>query len=542
MKIEIEQTTITGPSAVRLTHGDESMVWDVSVYSKSSDHKSPMNPQLIFREINGWWASQPLTVQNQFWELYQEAREALDTIFQVRDLQERLQDIVRRIYAIDALSSMDHWVRHRSEVRFPSDLKETIEEIRADGMDYPNRKEKTYLKGEYIDLATMTVKLRVMVPIWAEFIKMTRREVGGNSKELEAFRLLYHADIHRSAAMARLQEYVQVTVRTLVGSDLPATVILNGMSENELADWMLATCVVRRLAMCQISVSDDSSNIITNVYQYVRLGVQGAQKKHGKKFGGRVNLRPPSERGEEKQKRSVAEINKVKQELPDGIRVFLNVYMDDPQRLLYRALLLTRKGSTRLVAPKPDGVDERLLECMLAIDKIPEMTLEPFQITLIQYTLAHVLSAKGIPLLTFESMKVAIGVAQCVLWEWGFYDLAALLTAQRYEIGEEAMIGAPETRARIPKEMLEEQAVRWPYQKPVRGKVAARQSNIAAKAVDILSDMMVEADWELFCPPRLVALVAHTAVGRRMTVPSDIRLSLSLLVNKMYDTQKESGE
>lgn len=540
MKIEIEQTTITGPSSVRLTHAGESMVWDVSVYSKSSDHKSPMNPQLIFKEINGWWASLPLKSQLKFWELYQEAREVLDTIFNVSDLQERLQDIIRRFYDIEEFTSLDHWVRHHSGIRFPADLKETIEDIRSDGIDYPNRKEKTYLKGEYIDLAVMTVQLRPMVPIWAEFIRMTRRDVGGNSKELEAFRLLYQSKIHESNTMSRLQEYVHVTVSTLVGSDLPATVILNGMSETELSDWMLATCVVRRLAMCQISVNDEASNIITNVYQYVRLGVQGSQKKHGKKFGGRVNLRPPSEMGEDKQKRAVAEINKVKQELPDGVRVFLNVFMEKPTIVLYRALGLTQRGSMELIAEKPEGIDERLTACAAVVDQIPDLSFEPFQITLVQYTLSHVFPAKGVPLLTFSSLKNAIAVSQCVLWEWGFYDLAALLTAQRYEMGEEAMIGAPETRSRISRELLDDQANRWVFQKPVRGKITARQSNVAAKAVDILSDQMAEADWELFCPHKLIELVSHTAVGRRMSIPSDIRISLSLLLNKVYDISKES--
>lgn len=539
MKIEIEQTTVTGPSAVRLSHGGQSMVWDTSAYSKSSDHKSPMNPQLIFQEINRFWATLPLKTQEQFWDLYVEARRAFDTLFDIRDLRDALQDIAKRMFDIEALDGLDHWVRHRSGIRFPSDLKETFDDIKADGMDYPHRKEKTYLKGEYTALAIMTVELRMMVPIWSEFIRMTRKEVGGNSKELEAFRLLYRTKIHQSAAMHRLQEYVHVTVKTLVGNELPATVILNGMSETELVDWMLATCVVRRLAMCPISVSDDVSNIITNVYQYVRLGVQGAQKKHGKKFGGRVNLRAPNEPGEDKAKRAVAEVNKVKQELPDGMRVLLNYYTEQPQNVLLRAMGLTRRGSFELVGAMPEGLMDRLQLCLDAIERIPHFEVEAHQRTLTQYTLSPVITARGIPLLNYTAIKRMIAVTQCVLWEWGFYDIAALMTAQRYVLDDDAMVGAPETRGRIPKEAMDLQAVRWPYSQPSKGKQSFRMNNVAAKAVDLLSDIMAESDWELFCPAPLAAMVERSTRGRRMVVPADIRQVLSDLLIKIYDLQKE---
>lgn len=538
MKIDIEQTTVTGPSAIRLSHGNDSMVWDTSAYSKSSDHKSPMNPQLIFQELNGFWASMPLKSQEKFWNLYLEARQALDTLFDIRDLREALQDIAKRIFEIEELEHIDHWVKHRSGIRLPADLKESFEDI-VDVVDYPHRKEKTYLKGEYVALATMVIQFRLMVPIWSEFIRNTRKAVGGNSKELEAFRLLYRSRIHNSPALHRLQEYVQVTVKTLIGGELPATVILNGMSETELVDWMLATCIVRRLAMCPISVNDDVSNIITNVYQYVRLGVQGAPKKHGKKFGGRVNLRPPNEIGEERGKRAVAEINKVKQEIPDGIKVFLNVYADNPYRVLLRALGLTRKGSHELTGPIPEGLENRFNQCLTTIDKIPGFEVEKHQETLIQYTLSNVFPPKGVPLLWYDTIKTMAAITQCVLWEWGFYDLAALMTAQRVVVDEDAMIGAPETRGRIPKELMDEQAIRWPYNQPSKGKQSFRQSNVAAKAVDILSDMMAETDWELFCPPALSAMVERSTRGRRMVVPPDIRSVLSHLLIKIYDQQKE---
>lgn len=547
MRIDIEQTTATGPASVRVHHGGRSMIWDTSAYSKSSDHKSPMNPQLVFKEINEFWASLPLQSQEKFWEIYLEAREILDSVFDTRDLREALQDVVKKLYDLPEFDGMEHWVRHHSKIRFPSDLKETFEEVQADGLSYQHRKEKTYLKNEYIDLTVMTVQLRAMVPIWSEFIRTTRKDVGANSKELEAFRLLYKSKIHSTAAMARLLLYVQLTTKSFLGSELPATVILNGMGENEVPDWMLATCIVRRLAMCPISVTDDSSNIITNVHQYVKLGVAGAPKKHGKRFNGKVTLKAPGERGEDKAKLSVAEINKMKQQIPDGMRVLLSVYASNPQNVLLRALGITKKGSfeQNTTEYSPEAIAEikdRLMACIETIKKIPQFEISPHHTTLTQWSLGHVFTAKGVPLLHQSEMLSLIAVAQTALWTWGFYDLAALITAQEYVIDEDELLGAPESRGRIPKELMEALVVKWPHNETSRSKQNARQTNVAAKSVDMLSDIMSRSDWVLHCPKELATHVERFTRGRRMVVPPDIRQSLTYLLLKFEENLKDQTE
>lgn len=539
MRIDIEQSVATGPASIRLSHGNDSMLWDTATYAKSSDRKSPMNPTLIFKEINGFWESLPQAEQTQYWELYVEARQILDNTFDLKDIQTALQEIVTKFYDLPSMEKLQHWVIYRSGVRVPADLKETFEDVGADNISYPHRKEKTYLRGEYLDLVAMTVSLRIMVPIWAEFIRITRRQAGGNSKELEAFRLLYFSRINYVPAMQRLLSYVQLTVSTLLGNEVHATAILNGMGSVEFSDWMLAMTIVRRLSMCPISSEDDVSNVITNVYQYVKMSVKGSHKRHSKKFGGKVTLRKANEVGEDGQKKTSAEVYKVKQEVPDGVRVLMRVYMSEPQRVLYRALGLTKPGSAALVQEKPDGLDTRLQQCLDLIHLLPDFVVMQHHVTLAQWSLAHVMPVRGIPQLTLEALKKALAVAQCVLWEWGYYDLAALITAKPYEMDDDMMLGAPETRTRIPKEMLEELNRRWPYIQPSRGKQSFRQSNVAAKAIDMLCDHLTLSDWVLCCPKELVERVSRGATSRRFTIPGDIRGTLAQLLMSIEQIQKE---
>ena len=526
---------------MKLSHDGQSMLWDISVYSKSSDRKSPMNPTLIFREINAFWETLSQKEQLAYWELYVKARQVFDNVFDLKDIQAQLQDISRQFYELPSLDKLHHWVLYRSGVRVPSDFKETFEDVGADNISYPHRKEKTYLRGEYLDLVVMTISLRIMVPLWGEFIRVTRRQVGGNSKELEAFRLLYFSRVSHTPTMQRLLSYVQLTVSTLLGNEVHATAILNGMGSVEFADWMLAMTIVRRLSMCPVSSEDDVSNVITNVYQYVKMSVKGSHKKHSKKFGGKVTLRKANELGDDGQKKTSAEVYKVKQEIPDGIRVLMRVYMDDPARVVYRALGLTKAGSMGFVLPKPDGLDARLQQCLDLIHVLPDFTVSQHHITLTQWALSRVMPVQGIPQLTMDALKKALAIAQCVLWEWGFYDLAALVTAKPYEMDDDMMLGAPETRGRIPRELLEDLNRRWPYIQPSRGKQSTRQSNVAAKAIDSLCEHLTISDWILCCPKELVEKVSRGGQSRRFSIPGDIRDTLAqLLISIEQQTHEDA--
>lgn len=543
MRIDIDQAITTGPVTFRLSHGSKAMLWDAVIYNKASDRRSPMNPEQVFREINAFWATLPQAEQAAYWDLYVEARAVLDTVFDLKDLQEKLQDIVRRIYELPSLEKLSHWVIYRSGIRIPPEMKEVFSEVADNGVSYSHRREKTYIRSEYVDLAIMTVSLRLMVPIWAEFIKNTKRQVGGNSKELEAYRLLYFSKVHQSPAMIRLQQYVQTTVTTLQGSEINATAILNGMGVIEFVDWMLALTIVRRLSMCPISSSEvDSSSLVTNAHQYVKLGVKGGSKKHNKKFGGKVTLRKVNETGEDGQKKTSAEVYKIKQEVPDGIRVLMQVYLDDPQRALYRILGLTKSGSNALVQPKPEGLDARLKACLEWVDNIPDFEIMPHHITLVQWTFTPFLSPRAIPLLSFDALKRALAITQTVLWEWDYYDLAALVTAKPFEMDDDVMVGASETRGRIPKDLMDDLNTRWPYTQASRGKQSFRQSNVAAKAVDALCDHMTISDWVLCCPNELVEKASRNGQNRRFSIPSDIRSSLSRLLIQLESQIAQSQE
>lgn len=531
MEIKVIKAVSTGPTVLEISHGGKSTLWDVVSYSKSSDRRSPMDTELIFKEINEYWATLSQKEQTQYWDIFQKAREALDTQLNHSVLSKTLTELCSKLYELVDLEKLQHWVVFRSGIKIPSDLKESFEDLSSDGISYPHRREKTYLRHEYIELVVLTVALRMMVPIWGEFIKTARKDIGATSKEIEAFRLLFESKLHTVPAMLRLQEYIHTTVSALQGADVNAASILNGMGLVEFSDWITALTVVRRLSMCQISASDtDNSNLVTNVYQYVKLNVRGSYKKHSKKFGGKVTLRKLTDIGDDKQNKTVAEVYKIKQEVPDGIKVLMQTYFKRPDVVLLRLLGYLEPGQVEPVKPIPDDLIQKLQLCLQWISHIEEFELYPHQITLAQWVLSPILSPKAIHLLTYDALLSAIAVTQAALWERGFFDLAALMTARAFENEEDVMVGASETRGRIPKELMEDLLKYWPHTQPSKSRQGFRSSNVAARAIDTLCEQLSQCDWILYCPHELLQPLSGRAVGRRMSIPSDIRWTLSQLL------------
>lgn len=58
----------------------------------------------------------------------------------------------------------------------------SVIEASYDDTDIDKRytKEQTYVTSEYVDLVTMAVILRSMIPVWGEHITNVRREIGNN--------------------------------------------------------------------------------------------------------------------------------------------------------------------------------------------------------------------------------------------------------------------------------------------------------------------------------------------------------------------------
>lgn len=512
MRIEIENSSSTGLFEIVLRHGDQKSLWDVSAYARTSDRAASLDTAKMFEEINGYWAQLSPDRQQAIWDTYQDIKGILDTNYEIGAIHLKVQKGVKKLYELMPLLDIQKWYHFHGRVRIPPGLKE--EYTPQDPQD------RTYLRADYVELVVLCIALRPMVPIWGEYISNTKRETGSTFKELMALSLISQCYLVHSHAFNRMRAFIEASVKHAMDQGPSATAVLGGMGSTELPDWVLALTVVRRLAVGEISAPDDTSHIITNVYQYINNTLKSMDRKFGGKFGGKVSEKMQPTSGSEEDKTSVVEMYKVKQEVSDGDLVILNVYTERYREMAQR------------VEPEIDL--ERLERCITAARPLENLSIHPHQITLVQWVMATCLPARGIPQLTKPALLRCIAVTETVLWHWGFFDLAALTSATPLATNRDVMVAGLESRGRIPKELMLQLEILYPHFQQQRGKqTTTRQLNVAAKAVDKFCELVTRNDWQLHVPQELLALTSRHENTKKLVIPADIRAHLAKLIIKI---------
>lgn len=497
---------LTERSEATMTHNGQEINWSVALLEKTS-YKGEFD---IFEQINGFWSNQPAAVQDKIFNVYQRIRDAFDTIWDSSDkLTRALYPLVAELYQYHDLAAVRHWVDFRSNLHLPEGLKESFKE----SYETPGTRERTYLKEDYRGLVVLTIALRAMVPIWGQFITHTWKESGTTLKEYYAFRLLAHASVMKSEPMERLRVYVE---HSLPADKSKAAAILGGISSEDFPVWVLGLVVVRRLTVGDVRGIDTTSSLVTLIYKYIGQRV----KSHDNSFIGLVKDKGAEGTTQEGENNlSNLERYKVKQEIPAGDIAILEHYLSDLPRLVERVC--------------PDLPEQLLRQSLESIRPLEQEDIRKPQEVLAQWVMRKAIPPRGLLHLNKKLVLDAMAVTQAVLWHRGHYELAALGTAiAQINAKGELQQGGVDSRARIPKETVEELQELYPYARRPSGKAAkvARQPSPAQIAIDNMATMFSECDWRLTLPADWVVKVTNNRNNRRYYTPHDIKIKLANLV------------
>ncbi len=505
---------------VIIKHGTEELSWDASYCHKATK----MTVAEVFKEFNGYLAKLSLHRQDQIFEVYKQIHEVITDVYRDKPPMEKLIALTKQLYLQMPMVELSAWVDNpESQIRLPLVLM-------TEYGDQP--KARTYLKEDYRELIVFSLALRAMVPIWGEFICSYSNEVGSWYKETAAMRVMLNTWVNNSKPRARLLEYLE---NIIPKEPKNHSALIGGLGSTEMPEWFLSLACVRRLCITPLTSTDDKSELITSVYNFIVTNMFNSMDR---KFRSMVvekhRIQPHGE-----DNTSLVENYKVKQQLSDGDLTMLSVYTEFTED--------NNPNSNRLImAEKIDpSISYDLVErCVGEISKIINHPILLHHTTLTQYVVNAVIPAAGVENLNRQALLRAMTVTQAVLWHWGFYDLAVLMTAKIRNSNNESMFGG-ESRPRIPKETVERLVDLYPYYQSTGGKVDAvtiekqqRQNNVVIKAIDSLSKEMNSREWELFAPIELVRLSSAPKGTRRMQTPVDFKTQLANLCIKIA-TRKE---
>jgi len=495
-------------------HDNEEVVWSI----RSLDKGYVNDTYDVFEHINAYWVQlekQNKLIVDKVFDLYKQIRVVFDENWDRNQLTQKLYQLVADLLDQHDLNDVQLWVVFHSDIIFPDT--NVLKTDYVASPDRPGTREQTYLKEDYVKLISMAVVLRAMNPIWGEFIGRTRSEAGTTFKEYYAFRLLVKSKLARSEAMEKLQVYVEYS--TAAGKNKAASII-GGVSSEDFAGWVLGLVVTRKLCAGDLRGLEPQTTLVTYIYNYIHQKVMGIDNSFNG-TAGMIKDKSFDEKSQEGERNlSRLEGYKAKQEIPAGDIIALEYSMIDAYAIANR------------LAP---GIDQDLIKSALKTTEVlSNSRVFDCQILLLQWIMKPIVPTRGIQYLSKKTIVRLQAVCQAVLLHRGHKELAGLVTATASMNGDEIQVSGVDSRARIPKEMVDELNTLFPFMKRPSGKQKTiKLLNQAVLSIDSMTEKISSSDWILTIEEKFVRDLTGSLTNRRYSIPHNIKVLLTDLVLKL---------
>lgn len=512
MDARLEHGDITGTIMCYITHKGEKIEWNGAAFQRTFK-KAIFEP---FTQLNRYWARLDEEEQDRIFELYKEAKNYCNNVPDVKALIMTLRPLVHDLLKMHDTEEFDHWVRMHGGIWIPSDLESEY----VQDYERPRSREQTYLVPDFWALVFMIIKLRVIAPIWGEFVELIRR-TAGQFTEINAYYLILNSTVDKSPAMARFRQYVS---KNLKETDYTTRTAVEGTGRQDFETALIAPILVRYLVLANLTHEMNDMHLVQIIHRTLRNRLS-QNESHQNTILPKQNPKDESD-GEDATSR--AEKYKNKPTVAPGI--FVAIEKDTE----YMGRIAAQLIGVRRLTPEDQ---EMLDDAYKSASELHTIPMEQCQIRLIQITVNPIVAAKA----GWDINKAAIvrlaAVAQFALWKYGFQDLATYVTASSHSGGSDY---GTESRSHIPKELQAELDILYPFQRRHPTKKNLKVVNDAIQEIMELSAALSEFTWYSNLSDKLLIETRGSALNKTYRVNHDIRIRLAELAifiqkrNKQY--------
>ena len=495
----------TNRAYIVISSADEPIHFDLSVYRVSKINRV----KDVFSTVNLYLSRLSKAEHNSLLDQYDRAKEAFNAhVLQMMDSQ--LMEILKNILDIVNVDRLRRFIEFDSGIIIPDKVKENYS-----GVSEMFERNKTYVRSEYLDLLTMSIALRFVLPIWSEYMSIVQDIVPEYTREMRAYGLLRQSVIANHKTFERLMIYIRDWVTPSLNS---TSSTVSGIGREEIPEWLCSLVMVRRLPVIDVTNVEKSTNIINSLFGYVRESVTNLEKKFRERI---KDKKPPSEAKTADRDPSFIETYRTKQEIPFGDLVAHDVFFSNIQRACKTII--------------PDMPDEIIIGVLKVTHELEHEELSSHNILLTQWICDEVVPA---PLIHALEKRSAIGgmiISQCLCHYWGLHNLALLCTGINLSGITESAI---ESYTVIPDDVMERLDYYYPYKRIVHKteqKAKQRITNPAVLTISELSVILSRHRKAVRVPPFLtIRDVAADRYGH-MDVPRDIIKDLAILLVKINE-------
>ena len=267
------ELSLEGSSAIIISHGGERTVFPISgtnSFEKTAlvkiiaDEKG--NPYDPFANINSYLRTLNRGDQKKLFNAYIEVEETFTDVIQFEKLKSFLTDKFTQIFDIVTIDAIEEFMTKKSVIFIPVDIESN------ESLHY--KAERTYTPEKYRGLISLSIGLKLAIPIWGAYVKYITKDTGVGRKEVHCTGLLKSSTVVNSR---QYNEFVDFVVYTYDAGKTKTDSVIAGFGTEEQAILLPAACLVRKIAVAP-NLKNESA--VAVAYNYVVNDGPGHERKH----------------------------------------------------------------------------------------------------------------------------------------------------------------------------------------------------------------------------------------------------------------------
>lgn len=444
--------------------------------------------------------------------LAQEYQYIMDELLLSSEIYPLPYRIVNNIISLFDFVDLFNFIKYEFKLPPPANLMDVFDEKIE--KDLRGSRVQTYLKDDYIELATVATIIKAATPTITHYAYIKQKDFSSTHKEYMLFHILKPNYICSSNAIIKLQGLIEKLIeQTNKDDDSDAIRVLEKqLPKDELPTYLLAIVILQKIAVAPLIGDDGSRNIITKVYNYVnnKLKATGDIAKSIRS----KNPMPDTESGIVGDTESFLESHRLLESVESSYRIELNWAVSDIGRILYQ-MPLPQKQIINM-----DILEEAKVFCKKFLDG----NIERPQIDILSTIFKTIIDPRGFDYLTIDNIYNLLSVGFSYLWGLGSKNLALLLVSQLDESSSgDLSINITTNKSRLSKELREELDYYYPYKRIIN---ATTFNNIVEDVINNLTTEFYTSKWVCVAEGKYIEEVVGE-VNHNKLIPIDIKNMLA---------------
>lgn len=500
-----------------VSHGEELLDFSAGTYTTTRGMRRSDSPEddVLFFEANEFVSRLKRKEQEALFDLYARLESYYkdfdyNDATEDRSVFEYLADITQGIFAIIKYDELHNYVQSNTQMKIPADV---YTSYKTDDKITQSYKDKTYLAHDYIHLMAWVLGQRFMIPIWGMYTRILDKTEGSAMKDYTAFRLLQGTCMWECEAFNRAEIYVHANMDK--GSKNLAA-MLNFLTSEEIPQYLMAITSMRKLSIAPLSykVGEDDGHMMKLLHNYST----NQFKQMDEKIQSDIHVKKNNHEFAD-DNTSVFGQFKMKEHISIGD-------LEINQQYVSRYLKAARKIEA-------DVNDDHTDACVAAALDLKDYRPSETQRGLAAWITSYIVPSVVVPMFDRQHLMTCMGIAQSVLWAWGYHELAILVTAKPIHMDDNEMRSRM-GRTHLSKELVEQLNVIYPWTLQPNNHIPGGDSpNVGIRGIELIAQGFGAREWEPTCPRALAKLHENSHLSRRIDPSHNLRDQLANLLIRL---------